>query len=238
GESAHILLSQTDGTYINSEVGGTERAYAHGSSAADINDDGNVDIVLADIRYEGCNRPIRFLMGRGDGTFTTDTSRIALIYANYNSCAFWSAELIDVDDSGSPSLLVGGSEQNSISIQDKVPTLIFKNVNGYYSATPTVIPSLDAVSSRENIVLDFIALKNSLYVLRTMEAYMGGTTIQKVDLKTLQSVVVYTHTGSYEIRDAENVVIGGNPATWIDFMTIRNGYIVSVDSDFGLDLMP
>ena len=238
GESAHILLSQEDGTYINSEVEGTERAYAHGASAADINNDGNVDIVLADFKYENFNRPVRFLMGHGDGTFTTDTSRIPLTRADYNSSAFWSTELIDVDSSGSPSLIIGGSEQNSTSSQDKVPTLIFKNINGYYAGVPTVIPPLDSIDGQENIVLDFISLKNQFYVLRAMATYAGGTTLQKIDLKILQSTVIYTHTGTYEVRDSENLIIGGNPSNWIDFITIRNGHIVSVDADFGLDLIP
>ena len=77
-EEQVVLLSQPNGTYKKKIIPGN--IYGHHATTADINNDGNVDIVTTNASWGNTNpyedlRPY-FLMGNGDGTFTKDYNRI------------------------------------------------------------------------------------------------------------------------------------------------------------------
>lgn len=75
GEFQRVLLSDpVNHTYTNTEI--PIKGFAHGASAADIDHDGKVDVVVADMLGNGSRNPIYYLKGNGDGTFTVDYTKV------------------------------------------------------------------------------------------------------------------------------------------------------------------
>jgi hypothetical protein len=109
GETNLLLISRSDGTYVDrSSTLPQELAEGYYGCTADIDGDGNPDILVGNFNGGQLRIGPYFLVGTGDGTFTQTTRglprEIADILAGYPkaSCA-----LVDVDRDGYPDLVLG-----------------------------------------------------------------------------------------------------------------------------------
>lgn len=227
GESSLIVLSNPNGKYTVNKIAGTEDGFTHSGSAADVDGDGNIDLVLADTKFNNHTQSLRVILGVGDGTFINDASRIDLekvagrspMHANY-----YAAELIKIDSV--IYLLAGGNEQcGATSTNDMVPTIMVPFKSGYADYENVVkLPCSIVVDN--SVVLDFASDGASLYVLHAIDVY-AGMSIQKINLKTNISSEIYTSKGQLSEK---------NPASWIPFISVVNGMLDSGNSDDDLFL--
>lgn len=220
GETSRIVLSHKGGKYTVNEVLGTEFGFAHSASAADIDGDGNVDVVIADTKFNENSQSLRILMGVGDGTFIDDSSRIDMAkvtdrdakHANY-----YSIELIEIDSM--LHVIAGGNEIDSDSKVDgdEVPTILAPFKNGFVDYdNVTFLPSID-----DSIPLDFVRDSiGNIFILRATSDY-SGMIVQKVATDK-SSTILFSHTGSI----SEN-----NPGCWIPFFEIVDDKLFSVNGD-------
>ena len=223
GESPHILLSQPNGTFKNITL--PINCFCHGATAADLNADGNIDIVVADMRGQGGKTPLYALMGDGKGNFTIDYNRVdrpEFEYAN----AFWSVELVQ-GANGNFNLLAGGTVSTSSSTVTDTSQMIYGDANGNF--VNTQVMKLPTISNYEG-VMDFVVEGQYVYTLRvlTTPSY-GGVAIQKIDTTTGTATTIYTHTGTY-----------GNylkfPGTWFSWMVPYNGNLISENGFYNVSV--
>lgn len=93
-----IFLSQSDGTYKRIEV--PFQIYGHQAAAADINGDGNIDIITINALggdYDNSVDRVSVLLGKGDGTFTQNNSIIPRTSALADITGMWNINLIPID---------------------------------------------------------------------------------------------------------------------------------------------
>lgn len=111
GEASRILISKADGTYENKELkhdGKYENCFCHGGAAGDIDNDGNIDILLSDTKYNdpAYDEPkkwdknvgrVHILIGDGEGNFKL---RDDLPDTFGSACCYYSSDLYDFNNDG------------------------------------------------------------------------------------------------------------------------------------------
>ncbi|MDE2796030.1 MAG: FG-GAP-like repeat-containing protein [Gemmatimonadota bacterium] len=107
GASPYAVLSSDSG-YVMAEGLGGIIGFHHGGASADIDADGDLDIVVTD----NFSRPF-FLINDGAGGFTWDTTRIEGI----EYTGIFTAELADVDGDGYADLIAAGHEYDGFPTQ-------------------------------------------------------------------------------------------------------------------------
>ncbi len=136
GEASVLLLSTENGLR---QVEGLDHlvGYHHGAAAADIDNDGDLDIFVTDTN----NDPF-FLINDGDGVFSHDVN---MLPSEINDLQIYTSELVDVDNDGYPDLVVGGHE---FEPEDEgSPTIIYwGNATGQYDGSrKTTLPGVDGL---------------------------------------------------------------------------------------------
>jgi hypothetical protein len=225
-EPSVLVLSNANGKYDKSYVEATSNGYSHGASAADINNDNNIDIVIIDPTRNAGTTPIYVLYGNGNGTFNVDYSRLP--NEMINDQTWYSAELIDMDNDGTVELIAGGHEYSPNNERKEnwyAPTTIFALNQGYFDIS-TILPRVDAYG----VVLDFVKKDSVLYVLRSnidevSKEFYTKAAIQKINLTNMSSSIIYEHSGEYVSN-----------AKWIDWIGLSNGKIISLDWRYGLEI--
>lgn len=215
GESPHLLLSQSDGTYKNVTLPIT--CFCHSASAADVNHDGYPDILFADNMIEG--KPF-FLINNKDGTFTKDTTRLP---SDTMSKPIFTTEMIDFNHTGQYDVFLGGHEQQS---SGNWPATIMPNdgAGGFITTNRVVLPAAQGYG----FPLDIVFKAGNIYLLRTIDAptnFYGGAAIQKIVYPSLSSQLLYQHTGAYS-----------NGSTWINWIIPNSGNVVSENSFYGVSV--
>lgn len=176
-----VLLSQPDGTYKRSVIPG--KIYGHHASAADINNDGKIDVATVNASW-GNTTPSEdyqpyFLIGNGDGTFTKDYTRMPrniVSQAGSYIHIYWTY-LIPID-----------GRIDLIAVGDKIAW--YKNPgNGNFSeVVPTYIPV--PVDQGLN-ALDMVYKNGNFYIDHSGGAWPGVMTIKKVNAQTLAVSEIY-----------------------------------------------
>jgi hypothetical protein len=182
GETSFFLRNNGDSTFTRINIG--KNSYLHGASAGDINNDGLIDIAVADVHEDGNNRGVYFLINKGNFNFEKNTTIITPESVNNLTI-----ELIDVDSDGTLELLTGPGQEGINQF-----TLVYKLVDDEY----VMWKQIPSVQSR-GAPLDFVYKKElceqCIYVLRTSdftsESYYDAITVQRYNIETGQSDILY-----------------------------------------------
>ena len=225
GERSEILLSSSVGNYTLKSIG--DIGFFHGASAADINDDGYIDIVVADSLASNVyqkNQPyVYFLMNNGDGTFAQDFKRIfdpdlfKLFYGQ-----IYSIELIDINSDRSPDIVIGGYDGKNTEGSYTIQSKIYYGKNGKFGDQITLIPRIDDAGS----VLDFIYREGYLYIARTDNSYRSNY-IQKFNPLTLNNTIIY-----------KNNPPNSNYPTWVGWWIPTKLGFQAWNTNLNKDLVP
>lgn len=197
GEQQRILLSQPDGSYRNVRL--PFSAVAHGGTAADLNGDGAIDVILTSTNSPG-SRPF-VLLNNGDGSFRRDDTRIP---AEMNERPIYSLELIDVRNTGKPDLFVGavpvGSGDPAYDPYTYPNAWLQNDGSGNFSrATRIDLPNSVIADSPQgrtySLALDFVYANGHLYMSQVVDGYTRMV-VRKISLADLSSSLVYS-TGAF-----------------------------------------
>lgn len=191
-----VFLSQPDGKYKRSEV--PHLIYAHKASLADLDGDGNIDVVTVspfDVT-PNANSGLPFVLwGNGDGTFRRDSAVFTTALWKYmpSTEGLWSVDLIP--NNGKLDLVLKGVSQVMI-LKD------FSNAvkNGIDYAAAIVIKVLyDANGNRYDYPLDTVFVDNNYYFVSTVNGPNEGEliwNILKYDTNGVYQSSIYAFTNS------------------------------------------
>ena len=131
GEAPYAILSSDNG-YVLAEGLDSIIGFHHGGASADIDADGDLDVLVTDT-----DGPF-FLLNDGTGSFRHDTTRVELPPSIGQYTAIYTAELVDVDRDGYVDLLVAGHEDESFSTR-----ILWGGQSGLFSTLrQTILPAI------------------------------------------------------------------------------------------------
>ena len=184
GERNKVVLSQPNGKYLVSDAA-IDIGFFHGATAADLNGDGKVDVML--VNNFDPNKAL-VLLNDGSGKFTREAaSRVPASIRSKGG--YFSVELIDLNDDGLLDLFLGGHEYEGAA------TNIFLNPgsNNFSAVTPILVPAV----VNEGVVLDFTmtgsGTSKTVWIVRTSGgdgSFYNSRVIQKVAYPSLSSSIV------------------------------------------------
>ncbi len=220
GENPKLVMQQSSGLFSWSKL--PEKGFFHGGAAADIDNDGDMDVFI------GGMDPF-FYINDGNGNLTKKTDRF-----DGSISKVFSAELIDVDEDGFVDLLVGGFERDG----DKT-SIYWGSSSGSFSASNRmVIPAVQYFGS----AMDFDAedIDNDgdrdLIVNRTRDGDDGPGKGFNMG-RTLQVLI---NNGSRNFTDETATRIdnpGGDADNWFPWLRVQDangdGYLDLASDDKG-----
>jgi hypothetical protein len=224
GEQPKLLLSQPDGTYENITIEELN-CYCHTASAADINGDGNIDIITLEDMNQNDQPRLTALINDGDGNFKVEKK-----YRNIRefipkidggdtaSASVFTLELIDINSDGFPDLVLATQDS---SMRDN---LVLLNRNGLFFDIDYQI----RIPMSKFWVIDMVAIGSTLYFYGSPN-YIANPT---VDFLYIYKFDVSSNFGEF--------IYNSNGRQWpeanvpIDFVWImlNNGNIVPVSDAY------
>ena len=141
GEAPVLLLSTENGLR---QVEGLDHlvGFHHGAAAADIDNDGDLDIFVTN-----SNDAPFFLINDGGGVFSHD---VDVLPSEINDLSIFTSELVDVDNDGYPDLLVSGHEFEPED-EGSPTTIYWGDATGQYDGSrKTILPGVDG----QGIIVD------------------------------------------------------------------------------------
>ncbi len=135
-----LLLSQPSGKlrWIEALSALEGKGFHQAASAADVDNDGDVDIFVADDIYLS-GRHAYFLLNDGRGNFTVDTTRVP---PDLGQRALSAAELIDVDRDGYLDLILGSNEPEPSEPNGWATRVYWGGPFGFARASSTLLPGV------------------------------------------------------------------------------------------------
>ncbi len=177
-----LYMSQINGRYTRIEI--PHLIYGHKASAADIDKDGNIDVITTHALSNNSRLPF-VLFGNGDGTFRRDDDLITTdVYADFNPnySTYWNVFMIPID--GQLNLILAG---NAVTVHFAQlidgffdftnPTVFQKaqNINGIDYGTP-----LDAVYIGGNFYFHATATQSNGEDWAILKFDINGKFIEKI----------------------------------------------------------
>jgi hypothetical protein len=193
GEHPRFLLSQSDGTYRNVQF--SQNCYCHSATAIDPDGDGFADLIVQDNAAFG----LQYFKNNRDGTFTSEVVRVPASARNFGpyTQGIWTVEAIDFFNTGKPDLFLGGVD---CVCNGGWTTKIFRHdgIGGWSDESKIVLPSIVGKVD----VYDVLHDAGSVYLLRTdsgptTSAADDSMVIQKINLQSMQSSVIYEHSNVF-----------------------------------------
>ncbi|WP_163714172.1 FG-GAP repeat domain-containing protein [Mangrovibacterium lignilyticum] len=211
GSYCKLIIQDSAGSFSWSRM--SEKGFFHGGAAADIDNDGDLDI------FVGGHDPF-FYINDGNANFTATTDR----FDNSIDKVF-TAELIDVDEDGYIDLLVGAHEQDG----DGTSIYWGRSTGSYTKADRTILTAYTSYGT----VLDFDAADfdndgdRDLVVNRTgggSSNFYVGSIIQLLE-----------NEGNRAFTDATSQidVPGGSEIAWFPWLRVQD-----IDDDGDIDIFP
>jgi hypothetical protein len=158
GEHQRIILSQIDGTYKNIRL--DLNCYCHTATAADLNNDGTIDILTSDILSANAGKQANMvLFNDGQGNFTIKTPSINTaanleVVNNTNYfMSYFDMELVDINGDGKLDLFLSGSEMYHNSY------ILAGDGNGNFD---TVLKKFDKTANDIHVT-DIVFINGTLY---------------------------------------------------------------------------
>ena len=232
GEANRILLSQPDGKYTNNILqfdGYFENCFCHGGAAGDIDNDGNVDLLLSDTTagefvdgvFQQFDKQIGnafILLGDGNGNFTL---RNDLPESFKQACCYYSLDLFDFDGDGYLDIWASGGaphgtkeERNIISYSDEGAFLEENIIDLPTDGKHTF--SVDMLFHDNNVYLAGINIDFS------KSNYYFGYAITKIPLDGSSFEVLYEHEDYYTHSCPPTTI-----SSWIEWLLIDDGHLVA-----------
>jgi hypothetical protein len=221
GSTNVLLLSDENGHLIASRIHQELKGFHHGASAADVDNDGDVDIFVCDTT----RNPKYFLINDGTGRFTQNTS---LVPSEIRWETVYSAELIDIDADGFVDLVTGGHEYEGPSTR-----IYWGDGTGQFTDQHRILlPKL----MKFGVVLDFDSEdidadgKKDLVITRTGSppTFYSGYYIQ---------VLIQVEHREFSDESMERIIVDpmtwdGRTGEWIDWIRL-----VDINDDGMVDIL-
>jgi hypothetical protein len=208
GEKSKLLLSDGKGGFTVTDAT-DEAGFYHGATAADVNGDGWVDIVVTN--NFNPTHPLFVLLNNKNGTFTKDETRIK----NLSPGPFFSVELVDVNGDGILDLIAGGHEADPNCRCSAETAIFYGDATGNFGNTKKVIPAVPG----QGVVLSFNVVhrngQNVVYVGRSSD---GTTSVGFYKTRVLQAYNETTGASSVLLNEVERWI------PWWGTIT-RNGVV-------------
>ena len=188
----YAMLSQPDGTYKIDRLP-IGRIYSHQAALADIDGDNNIDIVTLDPKVN--NTPF-IMWGKGDGTFTKDTTRFP---GDVQNKSIWAIYAIPVKDK--VNIIVSGVTAESFPLIGRQQWMYdtsygLKILQYDGSKLQTVLdftknlPNTMSNNLKYNLATDIVYKDGYYYALQVGESY-SNTAIVKYEATTGDSMKLY-----------------------------------------------
>lgn len=208
GERNQVVLSSADGRYQVYDAA-PDIGFWHGGAAADLNGDAYPDVIV--VNDQGVAQAAVFL-NNGDGTFTREirAGRLPTLGSPY-----FSAELADVDEDGTPDLLLGGHES------ENAPTQVYINPGSgmFAGVSPVTLPAVSGDGAVIDFALTGTGASRTIWISRTSDG--EGTFYSS---RVLQRFGWPTRTGSVVVRD--------QPGQWVPWiLPYQRGAMTYLGSD-------
>ena len=245
GEIAELYLSNGSNLVFNNALS-PYLGYFHSGASGDIDNDGDIDILMGDSNNDG----FYFLINDGAGNFTKASNRIW--QAELTKNRGFTSELIDVNKDGYLDLVKGGHE-----FQGMDTAIYYGNSTGLFE-NPTILPKkaklgivldIDAEDINNDGYTDLIVLRTgddtrgiiSLYQGFYVQLLLGSESNSFID----RSDLIERRTDWAEREADENSLFSrgvdvsnlgtsdpaGGPRDWIDRIRVQD-----IDKDGDLDI--
>jgi uncharacterized protein (TIGR03437 family) len=134
GGQSHLFVQSADGKLGDETSSRLPEIsnFTHTVAAADIDGDGDIDLYLGNI-HGGTTGP-QLYINDGSGHFTPRTTGLPDFVVNRNP-AFTSARFVDVNNHGSPDLVLGSDQSSDTNV------LLLNDGCGNFSAAPNPLPA-------------------------------------------------------------------------------------------------
>lgn len=181
GEKNWVVLS--DNGKFTPKLVDSPVSFFHAAAAADLDGDGNVDVVTADPA-----NGLLFFKNDGAGNFTVSALPVPVAMRNY-----FQVDLTDVNGDGKLDILAGGFEDNATA----APTVVmYGNGTANFSGSHTV--TLPAVAGLGNVG-DFLYVNGYMFVARTANGGVSDRGVQVVNMTNMHNCVPFSDTTGYQV---------------------------------------
>ena len=185
-----VVLSQPDGRYAINRLD-MPPIYSHGAAVADIDGDGNQDILTVAPGVPTAYAMPIMLWGRGDGTFELDATRFP---AEMKNMPIFTILAIPID--GQIKVVVSGNAPGAVSPPDpewKYGTKVFTYVDGLFQLELDLTPGLPEVYDTGltyGLALD-VVYDAGYYYLWHVDEYYQNYAIAKTHATTGQTTLIW-----------------------------------------------
>jgi Bacterial Ig-like domain (group 3)/FG-GAP-like repeat len=155
GGEVSVLLGNGDGTFQNSTSYSSGGVDAQAVVVADVNGDGNPDILVANrcVNAGDCTGSVGVMLGNGDGSFQP-----AVNYRSGGQSA-WSIAVADVNHDGKLDVVLSNSDSLSVSVllgkgDGTFGVPLTYGTGGYYSAPSVAVADVNLDGKLDILVVD------------------------------------------------------------------------------------